>query len=199
MTGRRSKVERLIEERDLDGLGDELVDGWTATGDDRTSLRDLARRFNVRLLAATMDRAGGHPPVGDPGSVYAALNGVEGVSAGRRAEVRSQLDRAGIDVDELERSFVTYQAIRTYVTDVRGAERGTPDDAERIDSVRTTIQRLTGRTSAVAEENLERLRETGRLPLGDFRLTVDVRVYCRDCGAQRDVIDLIDEGGCECE
>ncbi len=199
MTGRRSKVERLIEERDLDGIGDELVDGWTATGDDRTSLRDLARRFNVRLLSATMDRAGGHALGGDPETTYAVLNGEGGVSAGRRAEVRSQLERAGVDVDELEGSFVTYQAIRSYVTDVRGAKRDEPDDAERIDSVRTTIQRLIARTSAVAEGNLERLRETGRLTLGDFRLTVDVRVYCRDCGAQRGVIDLIDDGGCECE
>lgn len=199
MTGRRSKVERLIEERDLDGLGDELVDRWTATGDDRLSLRDLARRFNVRLLAEAMERAHGRGLIGDPEGVYAALSGEEGASAGRRTEVRNRLERTGVDVDELERSFVTYQAIRSYVTEVRGAERTTPGDAERVGSVRTTIQRLTGRTAAVAEENLERLRDTDRIALGEFRLTVDVQVYCRDCGTQRAVIDLIDAGGCDCE
>lgn len=198
MTGRRSKVERLIEEHDLTGLGDELVDRWTATGDERLSLRDLARHFNVRLLAATMEAAGVSTIEGDPESVYEALTD-DDVSAGRRTEVRSRLERAGVDVEELERSFVTYQAIRSYVKDVRGAERATPDDEERIDSARTAIQRLVSRTTAVAEEKLERLRDADLITLGDFRLIVDVQVYCRDCGTQRGVADLITEGGCDCE
>lgn len=198
MTGRRSKVERLIEEHDLSGLGDELVARWTATGDERLSLRDLATHFNVRLLAAVMEAAGVSTIEGDPESVYEALTD-DDVSAGRRTEVRSRLERAGVDVEELERSFVTYQAVRSYVKDVRGAERATPDDEERIDSARTAIQRLVSRTTAVAEEKLERLRDAGLIALGDFRLIVDVQVYCRDCGTQRSVADLIDEGGCDCE
>lgn len=41
-TGHGSKVSRVIDEYDLDGLGAVLVDRWTSEGDERFSLRELA-------------------------------------------------------------------------------------------------------------------------------------------------------------
>lgn len=49
------KVARVIREYDLEGLGDELEHGWTADGDNRTSLRGLATYFNERVLDAALD------------------------------------------------------------------------------------------------------------------------------------------------
>ncbi|PYZ02995.1 hypothetical protein C8039_11790 [Halogeometricum sp. wsp3] len=48
--GRRSKVQRLIDEYDLDGEGERLEDLWTANREERLSLRELAEIFNQRLL-----------------------------------------------------------------------------------------------------------------------------------------------------
>lgn len=42
----RTKVSRVIDEYDLDGFGDELERLWTATGDERKSLRELAETCN---------------------------------------------------------------------------------------------------------------------------------------------------------
>ena len=194
-----SKVARLIEEYDLGpSLGDELEARWTSDGDDRLSLRDLAALFNRRLLEAAMSDAGMASVDGDVENLYRLLT-ADDVSSGMRTEARARLERNGVDVDQLERDFVTYQAIRSYLKDYRGAEYEDISDADRIENVTNTIQRLRSRLRSVVEGSLDQLRTTGRLTLGEFRLLVDVDVLCEDCGAQYDVFDLLEQGGCDCE
>ena len=193
---RRSKVERLIGEYDLSGLGDELVASWTAEGDERKSLRQLATEFNVALVDARLERAGVTHFDTDGQAIYEALS--EDNAESDRATVEARLERAGIDVEELEKDFVTYQAIRSYVKDIRNAEYQTATDEEHIEKQKNTIQRLVSRATSVTEEKLTRLRDTGRISLGNFRLIIDFQVYCRDCDTQKTVSDLLDGGGCEC-
>jgi len=193
---RRSKVERLIEKYDLSGLGDELVTSWTAEGDERKSLRRLATEFNVALVDARLERAGVTHFDTDGQAIYEALS--EDNAESDRATVEARLERAGIDVEELEKDFVTYQAIRSYVKDIRNAEYQTATDEEHIEKQKNTIQRLVSRATSVTEEKLTRLRDTGRISLGNFRLIIDFQVYCRDCDTQKTVSDLLDGGGCEC-
>jgi len=195
--GRQSKVERLIEEYDLAPLGDELVESWTAD-EERKSLRELAAYFNRRLVAATLEQAEAGTVDVEPETVYEVLTD-DDVTSGRRTELRTRLEQAGVDVESLEQSFVSYQAIRSYVKGVRDAELERPTDAEQIETERNTIQRLISRTQSVAEKKLHHLHNTGRIVLGDIRLTVDVSVYCRDCGTRKSVAELLDQGGCECE
>jgi len=57
-SGRRVKVARLIDEYDLEGVGDEVLRLWTAEGDERQSLRELADEFNRRLLRTALSDAG---------------------------------------------------------------------------------------------------------------------------------------------
>jgi hypothetical protein len=45
-----SKVARLIEEYELEGLGADLEARWTGDDNERMSLRDLATFFNQQLL-----------------------------------------------------------------------------------------------------------------------------------------------------
>jgi hypothetical protein len=194
---RRSKVERLLDEYDLTGLGDELVTSWTADGEERKSLRQLAREFNVALVDATLEREGITHFDSDAGAIYEALDGDDAEMD--RATVETRLDREGVDVEQLDRDFVTYQAIRSYVKDVRDAEYETASDEEHIEKQKTTIQRLVSRATSVTEEKLARLRDTGRIVLGDFRLIIDFQVYCRDCETQKTVASLLDDGGCNCE
>ncbi|PSP94180.1 hypothetical protein BRC91_06920 [Halobacteriales archaeon QS_4_62_28] len=193
---RRSKVERLIEGYDLNGLGDELVASWTAEGDERKSLRQLATEFNVALVDARLEQAGVTHFDTDGQAIYEALS--EDNAESDRATVEARLERAGIDVEELEKDFVTYQAIRSYVKDIRNAEYQTATDEEHIEKQKNTIQRLVSRATSVTEEKLTRLRDTGRISLGNFRLIIDFQVYCRDCDTQKTVSGLLDGGGCEC-
>ncbi|GAB3328651.1 rod-determining factor RdfA [Haloplanus salinarum] len=194
-----SKVARLINEYGLgDSFGDTLERLWTADGDQRESLRDLADRFNRRLLETNLQAAGASTVDGELENLYRLLTD-DDVSSGMRTEARARLEREGVEIDRLERDFVTYQAIRSYLTEYRGAEYERPSESERADSVIETIQRLQSRLRSIAEEGLERLRSTDRLTLGRFRLFVDVDVLCEECGAQYGVVELFERGGCDCD
>ena len=118
---------------------------------------------------------------------------------GRRRKARRRLERDGVDVDELERDFVTYQAVRSYLTEYRDAEYEEPSANELAENALETVQRLRSRLRSIAEGSLTRLQSTDRLTLGTFRLFVDVDVLCEDCGAQYGVVDLLERGGCDCE
>jgi hypothetical protein len=194
--GRPSKVARLIEQHGFDEVGAELERRWTADDpDERQSLRELASYFNRRILAAALADTGVQPLDGEVSNLYRLLTG-DDVSVAERTRAERQLERDGVDVDELQADFVSYQAIRTYLTSHRDAEYDR-DEGESLERALESIQRLRSRTASVAESRLEQLRESDRLSLGSPRVTVDVRVLCEDCGAQFDVGDL-DGDGCDC-
>lgn len=194
-----SKVARLIDSYDLGrSYGDSLEQRWTAEGDERESLRTLADRFNKRLLAAAMTDAGMSTVDGEVANLYRLLTD-DDVSGGNRTEARRRLEQRGVDVDTLESDFVTYQAIRSYLTEYRGAEYDAGDDSTRTESVIQTIQRLKSRIRSVAEESLDQLRTTDRITLGEFRLFIDIGVLCEECDAQYGLVELLKRGGCDCQ
>lgn len=192
-----SKVARLLQEYDLDGLGAELEARWTGDGIDRMSLRDLAEFFNKRLLEQALLDAGMSTLESDLDSTYEHLT-EDDVSTGVQTETRSRLERNGIDVDALESDFVTYQAIRSYLKEWRGAEYERVSDAEKLEKDLETIQRLLTRTHSVAEHRLELLRDTDRLALKRFEVLLDTQVFCQECGSQSSLTGLFDRGGCDC-
>lgn len=194
--GRRSKVARLVDAHGLEGIGEEMARRWTAD-DDRSSLRELADRFNRTVLEAVLESNGIQPLDGEVENTYRLLTD-DDVGRADRTRVRRRLERDGVDVDALLEDFVSYQAIRTYLRSDRGVEY-TPDRTDPLERERTNLQRLRGRVDAVAGGKLEGLRDGGDLTLGEFRTLVDVRVVCEDCDAQYDVVTLLDRGGCDCE
>ena len=191
-----SKVARLLEEYDLEGFGAEMEARWTAD-DDRMSLRALADLLNERLLERTLLDAGASAPPSDVGTTYENLT-ADGVSTGVRMDTRSRLERAGVDVEELERNFVTYQAVRTYLREWRGAEYERHSDTEKVEKDRRSIQRLLGRTRSVVEDRIGKLRDTGRIAVGPIEVVLDLRILCQACGSQYPVTELLERGGCEC-
>lgn len=193
---RRSKVERLIEEYDLHGIGAELERSWTAD-EDRRSLRDLADYFNRQLLDATLDATGIQHLDGEIQNTYRLLT-ADDVSGADRTHVRRRLERDGVDVDKLEGDFVTYQAIRTYLKDHRGAEY-TPDQTDPIEREKANVQRLRGRMAAVTKGTFEQLRDSDRLELGEFQILAEIQVVCEDCNTQFDVVELLERGRCDCQ
>lgn len=194
--GRRSKVARLIDEYGLGTIGSEMEDRWTADGDDRMSLRALADYFNRRLLATTLADADVQPLSASVDSIYRRLTD-EDVGDADRTRTRRRLEREGVDVDAIERDFVTYQAVRTYLTEYRGVEYRT-DDRSRPAAEAEAIRRLRGRLQTVTEEKLDRLATGDHIDLGEFRVFNEVTVLCEDCGSQYGVDELIERGGCDC-
>lgn len=192
------KVGRLIEKYDLQGLGDELERRWTAEGDERASLRDLADMFNRRLLEQAMREAGTTSIGSEVDNLYRLLTS-DDVTSGVRTRAENRLQREGLDVEQLQKDFVSYQAIRTYLKKYRGASYDPPSDRDQIEKDGESIQRLRSRLTTVTEEKLERLRDTERITLGDFRLFTEIDVLCEECGSQYPVSELLDRGGCDCD
>ncbi|WP_276258926.1 rod-determining factor RdfA [Haloglomus litoreum] len=196
-SGRRGKVERVIDEYELEGLGDELERAWTAADpDERESLRDLATRFNEQVLEAALLDAGDSVVQSEVETMYELLTD-DTVGSGDRRRVERRLERQGVDVASLRSDFASYQAIRTYLKSERGAEHRTVD-VDRGQKAIETVQRLRARLVTVAEDRLQSLRSAGRISLGQFRVIVDLRVVCEDCGTQQAFTTLIEEGGCDC-
>lgn len=192
---RRYKVGRVLAERNLEGFAARLETRWTEEGE---SLRDLADRLNRRVLEAAMVEAGLDPLAGEVENAYRLLT-EEDVSPGMRVQQRRELEEAGVDVEAIERDFVTHQAVHTYLIEALGAEKRDATASEQVERDRDALRRLRGRVESVTASTVERLEDTDRLTMGAFDVFVDVSVYCRDCGTQRSVDDLLDRGGCDCE
>jgi hypothetical protein len=192
-----SKVGRLIESDDLTGLGADLEARWTGEAGERTSLRDLADEFNVALLEARLREADATTPAANAASLYETLTG-EDASEADRTRAERQLERLGVDPEELQVDFVSYQAIRTYLREYRGAAYE-PEDTDPVASALESIQKLRNRLRAVTESTVDRLHAADRLSGGEFRVSVDVRVFCENCGTGYDVAQLLRERGCTCE
>lgn len=194
--GRPSKVSRVIETYDLKGLGEELETAWTAPEPDRKSLRDLADLVNRRIVESVLEQRGNRPLAGEIETVYAALE--EEADSATIRDVTTRLENLGVSTTDLESDLVSYQAVRTYLQSVRGAEYERKE-SDPIGATRDRIQSLQGRLRVVTEGQIEELAARDAITLGDSRVLVGVQVYCEDCGRQFDVEDLLGRGGCDCE
>jgi hypothetical protein len=195
----RSKVARVIEEYGLDGLDEELVRLWTADDSKRYSLRELETYVNERILRAAMRDAGMDPLMGEVENLYRLLTDDE-TSEGVRLEARRRLEREGVDVETVQRDFVSHQSIHTYLKEHRNATYDrTQNAAERVSKARETVLSLQNRTEAVTRGTIETLRNAGALDLEEFEVFVDVRVACDECGRYYEVDELLDRGGCSCQ
>ncbi|GAB7095157.1 hypothetical protein JCM30237_23100 [Halolamina litorea] len=193
--GRRTKVGRLIERYDLVGMPERLERYWRGDGVERHSLRELATLFNERLVRAAMIEAGANPLEGEAANRYALLTGEEATS-GARTRAERRLDREGVDVASLRESFVSHQAIHTYLTTVR--EQEYEAEAAGVEDRIETVNRLVGRTRSVADDAVDALDRADEIGVGDADVSVDVRVTCRDCNERYDLTTMLRCGGCAC-
>lgn len=190
-----SKVARVIESYNLDGLGGRLEDEWTGAAGERTSLRDLAGLFNREVLEAALRSMGESPSKFDIESTYRILTD-DDVSNADTLRKERELERTGIDVEELRSDFVTHQAIHTYLTDYRGTklEKQSPDPKQKVE----TLERLEGRTAAVARSTLDELISAEEVRERDYMVFVEARTVCEECGTAYPLVDLIQQKGCDC-
>jgi len=192
---RQTKVERVIEQYDLENFGEQLARRWTAP-EDSDSLRNLADLMNRKVISAALREANAEVFKGEVENMYTILTD-DDTTEGMRVQAKNTLESKGVDVDQLLSDFVSHQAVYTYLTDIRDVSKETKS-TNRVDSVIQSIQKLRGRLVAVIERSLGSLRSTHKLRLGEFDVLVDTQVYCRDCGTQYEVIQLLDRGGCDC-
>lgn len=197
-TGRRTKVQRVIDQRGFDELGYFLEQRWTKTSGERMSLRELADYVNRRVLEDELGDTTIQLLDTERDTVYRALTD-DDIESETHVPIQRRLEREGIDVEELTNDFVTHQAIHTYLTKTRGVDSPETDSEPDPEGGLETINRLQSRLTDVVTKTLASLRNAGVLTLGDFTAYVNVNIVCSDCGAQYEVNELFEDGGCECD
>ena len=186
------KIGRECAEYGLSGLDEDLCRRRA----DGASLRDLQGFVNERVLERALADADADV-VGDPENIYRLLRD-DDVSSGRQAELRSRLERAGIDIEAVENDFVSHQTVRDHLKeclDVDTSRRSCID----VERATRTINWAESRSKAVIEQTLDQLRSADQLATGDLEVTQTVRVTCTGCGETYRVAELLDRGGCECD
>jgi len=194
----RSKVARLIDEYSLTEFGRELESMWLGRGRERESLRSLADRFNQTLLLSALRDAGMDVIDGEAQNYYRLLTD-DDVTAGKRVEARNRLAQNGVDIDQITEEFVTYQAIRHYLTEVREVSYEGAEKTEQVDHQRSVIDRLQSRVETVVRDTVDRMSNTEALSIGSYRVFVSVDILCQDCGGQFSIGSLLARGGCNCD
>ncbi len=187
------KVGRVLDRRELDGLAGRMAERWR-TGD--ASLRTLESEFNVAVLRAASREAGRSTLDGEAENLYRLLTG-DDVTSGMRVQTRRRLEGDGLDVDRVESDFVSHQTVHKHFRDCLGVERE-PDDRDPVAVAEERIRALQSRLEVVVGDALDGLRDDDALALGEYDVYSEIVATCNDCGARRELGQLLDEGGCEC-
>ena len=186
------KIGRDCAKYDLSGLDENLCRRRA----DGASLRDLQEFVNERVLERALADANADV-VGDPENIYRLLRDDE-VSSGRQAELRSRLERAGIDIEAVENDFVSHQTVRGHLKECLDIDTSRQSSTD-IEQAARNINWAESRSKAVIKRTLDQLRNTNQLATDDLDVTQTIRVTCTGCGETYRVADLLDRGGCECE
>jgi hypothetical protein len=121
------------------------------------------------------------------------------VSSGTRVQVQNELQRDGLEVEQVEQDLVSHQTVYKHLTGCLDRSLEPPSDEERLDRGQAKIGALQGRTALVTEETIARLKETGAIDVGEFNVTVSVTVTCEDCLQEHTIRELLDERTCDCQ
>jgi hypothetical protein len=196
-TDARGKVARLIDEHDAEDVGEALEHRWTSNGYEGMSLRELEAYFNEYLLEQRMRSVGMQSIRGEVSNIYRLLTDDE-VSRSDYIRAKRRLERSGVDVEQLEREFVSYQSIRTYLREVRGAEYRGPDTDPK-ESACTFIRMMESRTASVVENKLDQFNRHDDFAIPEPQVIVNADVICGECSAQYSVQEVLESSGCECQ
>ena len=195
--GHCCKVGRVIEAYGLPSMDDRLTARWLGTDGERLGLRDLKAFFNRAVLRAAMQEAGLDPLDGEVDEIYRLL--ADGEPQDRsRVRAQDRLERAGIDVDDVQRDFVSHPTVGTHLKECIGVEPPQADEVDQLAKAEERVFKLQNRMEAVVRGSIEHLRDTGRVDADDFDIFVSARVMCERCGTQYDVHDFLRREGCGC-
>lgn len=187
------KVDRVTGEYDLAAVDEWLVEEWQ----DGTSVRKLTEALNEDLVGTRLAAVDADRFEWSRTPVYEALH-TDDLDEPEAIEIRRELDRAGIDVEELSSDLVSHQTVYRHLTNCLGAsasEEKTPE--ERRQTARDRVYALQQRTTLVTESTLESLQAADATEIGDPDVLVDIQVVCRDCGRSMDFEHVLTDG-CDC-
>lgn len=197
---RGHKVERVMERWDLPDIGDELERRWLGHGRDDHSLRELTEYFNKKVLTEALTESGTVPLEGEVENFYQLLTS-EDVTRSDTLQAEQRLTQMGVDPEELSEDFISHQTMYRYLKNARDVQKQRDQQPieDVIETTRRTSIRLTNRLKSVVRKNLETLNRRSGFHIGDFDVYVDIQIACSDCGTSRDLKQILEQNGCECQ
>lgn len=190
---RTTKIDRIIDKYDLDGIRDELRVRWTSE-ENRDSLRDLEAYFNQRVLSAAVETVGTIPLDGEIENLYRLLT-EDDVQESNKTHARRRLEREGVDVDGVCSDFVSHQTVYRYLTnhlEVESPEEEGAADENYVERVRA----LQNRTKVVTKDVVKRLQDDSDVDESDLDVLVDVKIRCPECGQYHRIEHFTEETEC---
>lgn len=194
MTKSGCKLCRMLDEWDLGNYDERMLRDWQRESG-RKGYRTLAQEFNTMLLRRQMDRAGVSTLANEAKSRYERLTGDDETVA---HETREVLQREGLPIDDLERSFVSYATVRTHLKDCLDAEH-TPSKSDGTWTTRS-IEIASEQAKEKSETALRSLVTDGEVAIGgDPEIDVTIMVTCSECQSRINVERAIRRGYvCNC-
>ena len=190
------KVGSIISRHEIENMNDKLVTRWIGANGDGESIRSLTDWLNQEVLRQLMLDAGANPIDGEVENLYQLLTDEDVLNASK-IQARSSLSERGIDADEVTEEFISHQTVYRHLTKCLGAEKNSHEIS--VDNERSRVSSMQNRAEAVTTDTVSRLKNADKLALGDFEVLVTIRVSCASCGALHDVMDLVAQGGCDCQ
>lgn len=187
------KIGRIITEYGLSELNSQLVQNWQ----NDTSVRGLTEDFNKNLIEVELSDANVGQVEWSRTPVYEALY-TDKLPEADAIEIRRELDRAGIDVEQLSSNLVSHQTVYRHLINCLDASKDNEQTPhERREKARDTVYALQQRTEIVTEQTIETLQSASVTDLGEVEVLVDLQVVCNDCGRSMDFETAISDG-CNC-
>lgn len=208
------KVARVIDDYELNGLDETLVDLWTRDDSSRKSIRELADLVNAEIVSAVVgsELQGMTPMEYPPDQIAIRLaarsstdSRFEDVPQGEINEVTNWMESEGIDVAALTDDFVTFGVVYDYLKNYHDAEasekyRKSSSPEELKTKVTNRLEGLKKQVETVTKESNRSLENAGVLEEIERTVTVDIRITCVNCGREYPAVEFVEADGCRvCE
>lgn len=188
------KIGRITTKHTVSDVESRLGEEWQTD----TSVRRLTEDLNSTIIEDELNNANVGNVEWSRTPVYKALH-TDDLSDADEIEIRRELERAGIDVEQLAADWVSHQKVYRHLTQCLDASKDdeqTP--AERREQARNTVHALQQRIELVTRSTLETLQAAGITKLGTIEMLVDIQVVCGEYGQSMDLETAI-SNGCHCE
>lgn len=188
------KVDQTRDKYELIKLDQRLKQRYSR---EDTGLRDLETFINRSVLRRAFQIAGQSVVEGEAENIYRLLTSDE-VATTEQEEAKAQLKQSGVDVDEVLKDMVSYQTVRKHLNNCLGIDTSN-NYSPNLDADQEEMKKLAGRTGAVAEQTVEKLRRHDIAKIGSPTVTVDIRLRCDECNRSHDLIEFLRRPVCSCQ
>jgi len=188
----RCKIDRVATKYDLDDLDRMVRHRRRKNG---ASLRDLERLINTQILDAALAETD-VDILGDAASVYEVLTGSD-VDTRRLVNVQDQMEKHGIDLEELESDFISYQTVRTHLNDCLGVDTS----RQGVESIEEGYEIIRGdrqRHQEVVSRTIARFSRLNLVQIENPTVTVSTTIECESCKRTYRILEFLEQGRCEC-